>query len=235
MGRGLFTCPHGRSRGRSRSSSQRHSRELPGPERCPSPEARVIPSAPPWPGLPEPRGEWGGWGDTGQRIGWGPSGMGTHPKPSHPCMGLRTCSRGRWRPDPPAPGWQPLVPSLSSSGKRHRTGWRSRSEQPQPQPRRGWGQRQGSGTAHAWSLHLGGRPERSRTTRTAQTPGWMDRWTACRALAVYFCLARGCAAGQLGRGPLRRCPPRAAGSPASTGRWSAGSGAAPGPRAWCAG
>ncbi|XP_033924849.1 kinesin-like protein KIF12 [Melopsittacus undulatus] len=44
-----------RSRGRSRSFSYRHPlpRELPGPELCPSPEGRVIPSAPPWPGLPE--------------------------------------------------------------------------------------------------------------------------------------------------------------------------------------
>ncbi|KAM7033120.1 kinesin-like protein KIF12 [Acridotheres tristis] len=57
--------PHGhpqphqrkRSHGRSRSLSQQHPlhRELPGPERIPSPEGRVIPSAPPWPGLPEPR------------------------------------------------------------------------------------------------------------------------------------------------------------------------------------
>ncbi|XP_074969664.1 kinesin-like protein KIF12 isoform X2 [Phalacrocorax aristotelis] len=46
-----------RSQGRSMNSSQRRPlpRELPGPERCPSPEGRVIPSAPPWPGLPEPR------------------------------------------------------------------------------------------------------------------------------------------------------------------------------------
>ncbi|XP_056211019.1 kinesin-like protein KIF12 isoform X4 [Falco biarmicus] len=46
-----------RSRGRSRSSTQRHllPQEVPGPERRPSPEGRVIPSAPPWPGLPEPR------------------------------------------------------------------------------------------------------------------------------------------------------------------------------------
>ncbi|XP_065550889.1 kinesin-like protein KIF12 isoform X2 [Lathamus discolor] len=46
-----------RSRGRSRSFSHRHPlpQELPGPEHCPSPEGRVIPSAPPWPGLPEPR------------------------------------------------------------------------------------------------------------------------------------------------------------------------------------
>ncbi|XP_032563201.1 kinesin-like protein KIF12 isoform X2 [Chiroxiphia lanceolata] len=46
-----------RSQGRSRSLSQQHPlpRELPGPERGPSPEGRVIPSAPPWPGLPEPR------------------------------------------------------------------------------------------------------------------------------------------------------------------------------------
>ncbi|XP_066835972.1 kinesin-like protein KIF12 isoform X3 [Anser cygnoides] len=50
-----------RSQGRSRSSSRRHpaprdSREPPGPERWPSPERRVVPSAPPWPGpvLPEP-------------------------------------------------------------------------------------------------------------------------------------------------------------------------------------
>ncbi|XP_040388918.1 kinesin-like protein KIF12 isoform X2 [Cygnus olor] len=44
-----------RSQGRSRSSSRRHpvprdSREPPGPERWPSPERRVVPSAPPWPG-----------------------------------------------------------------------------------------------------------------------------------------------------------------------------------------
>ncbi|XP_017687981.1 PREDICTED: kinesin-like protein KIF12 isoform X3 [Lepidothrix coronata] len=46
-----------RSQGRSRSLSQQHPlpRELPGPERGPSPEGRVIPSAPPWPGLPETR------------------------------------------------------------------------------------------------------------------------------------------------------------------------------------
>ncbi|XP_048180655.1 LOW QUALITY PROTEIN: kinesin-like protein KIF12 [Corvus hawaiiensis] len=46
-----------RSRDRSRSLSQQHllHRELPGPERVPSPEGRVIPSAPPWPGLPELR------------------------------------------------------------------------------------------------------------------------------------------------------------------------------------
>ncbi|XP_056362423.1 kinesin-like protein KIF12 [Oenanthe melanoleuca] len=53
--------PHGHpqphQRKRSRSLSQQHplQRELPGPERVPSPEGRVIPSAPPWPGLPEPR------------------------------------------------------------------------------------------------------------------------------------------------------------------------------------
>ncbi|XP_023794995.1 kinesin-like protein KIF12 isoform X2 [Cyanistes caeruleus] len=51
--------PHQRKRshGRSRSLSQQHPlhQELPGPERVPSPEGRVIPSAPPWPGLPEPR------------------------------------------------------------------------------------------------------------------------------------------------------------------------------------
>ncbi|XP_050570775.1 LOW QUALITY PROTEIN: kinesin-like protein KIF12 [Cygnus atratus] len=48
--------PHqGKRQGRSRSSSRRHpvprdSREPPGPERWPSPERRVVPSAPPWPG-----------------------------------------------------------------------------------------------------------------------------------------------------------------------------------------
>ncbi|XP_032859759.2 kinesin-like protein KIF12 [Tyto alba] len=49
--------PHQGKRSRGRSSSQRHPvrRELPGSKRCPSPEGRVIPSAPPWPGLPEPR------------------------------------------------------------------------------------------------------------------------------------------------------------------------------------
>ncbi|XP_027745828.1 kinesin-like protein KIF12 isoform X3 [Empidonax traillii] len=46
-----------RSQGRSRSFSQQHPlpRELPGPDHSPNPEGRVIPSAPPWPGLPEPR------------------------------------------------------------------------------------------------------------------------------------------------------------------------------------
>ncbi|KAM6239588.1 kinesin-like protein KIF12 isoform 2-T2 [Spheniscus humboldti] len=45
-----------RSQDRSRSLSQHPlPRELPGPERCPTPEGRVIPSAPPWPGLPEPK------------------------------------------------------------------------------------------------------------------------------------------------------------------------------------
>ncbi|XP_035198739.1 LOW QUALITY PROTEIN: kinesin-like protein KIF12 [Oxyura jamaicensis] len=44
-----------RSRGRSRSSSRRHlvpraRREPPGLERWPSPERKVVPSAPPWPG-----------------------------------------------------------------------------------------------------------------------------------------------------------------------------------------
>ncbi|XP_063198560.1 LOW QUALITY PROTEIN: kinesin-like protein KIF12 [Chroicocephalus ridibundus] len=49
--------PHQGKRSRGKSSSRRNplSRELPGAERCPSPEGRVIPSAPPWPGLPEPR------------------------------------------------------------------------------------------------------------------------------------------------------------------------------------
>ncbi|XP_062448318.1 kinesin-like protein KIF12 isoform X2 [Rhea pennata] len=49
-----------RSQGRSKSSSQRHllrrkSRNQHCPERRTSPEEKVIPSAPPWPGLPEPR------------------------------------------------------------------------------------------------------------------------------------------------------------------------------------
>ncbi|XP_039245182.1 kinesin-like protein KIF12 isoform X1 [Pipra filicauda] len=57
QGKRVCSCPHGRSQGRSRSLSQQHPlpRELPGPERGPSPEGRVIPSAPPWPGLPETR------------------------------------------------------------------------------------------------------------------------------------------------------------------------------------
>uniref|UniRef100_A0A8C3N5E9 Kinesin-like protein n=1 Tax=Geospiza parvula TaxID=87175 RepID=A0A8C3N5E9_GEOPR len=68
VGEVLFMCPHGRSRGRSRSLSQQHplQRELPGPERVPSAEGRVIPSAPPWPGLPEPRGEQGSAGRAGR-------------------------------------------------------------------------------------------------------------------------------------------------------------------------
>ncbi|XP_064379357.1 kinesin-like protein KIF12 isoform X2 [Dromaius novaehollandiae] len=50
-----------RSQRRTRSSSQQHllpreSRDQRGPERRTSPEGKVIPSAPPWPGLPEPRG-----------------------------------------------------------------------------------------------------------------------------------------------------------------------------------
>ncbi|KAF4791099.1 Kinesin-like protein KIF12 [Turdus rufiventris] len=54
---GQLMPPCSRSHGRSRSLSQQHllHRELPGPERIPSPEGRVIPSAPPWPGPPEPR------------------------------------------------------------------------------------------------------------------------------------------------------------------------------------
>lgn len=79
---------------------------------------------------------------------------------------------------PPAPGWQPPAPSLSSSGKRHRTGWRSRSEQ--PQPHRGRGQQRGSGTAHAQRLYLGGRPQPSgapgsQSTRTGRMDGHTGR------------------------------------------------------------
>ncbi|XP_055573119.1 kinesin-like protein KIF12 isoform X2 [Falco cherrug] len=47
---------------------------------------------------------------------------------------------------------EPPAPSLSSSGKRHRNGWRSRSKQ----PRRGQSQQRGSGTAHAQLLYLEG-------------------------------------------------------------------------------
>ncbi|XP_051491404.1 kinesin-like protein KIF12 isoform X2 [Apus apus] len=49
--------PHQGKRSWGRGLSQWHPlpRELPGPEHCFSPEGRVIPSAPPWPGLPEPR------------------------------------------------------------------------------------------------------------------------------------------------------------------------------------
>lgn len=100
-GQGLFTCLHGRSRDRSRSLSQHPlPRELPGPEHCPTPEGRVIPSAPPWPGLPEPKGEQGGRGKPGKCFEWGPSGLGTRPEPSRSCMGLWTWSRRHWRPDP---------------------------------------------------------------------------------------------------------------------------------------
>ncbi|KAM6118587.1 LOW QUALITY PROTEIN: kinesin-like protein KIF12 [Phoenicopterus ruber ruber] len=136
-----------RSRGRSRSSSQRHPlpRELPGPERCPSPEGRVIPSAPPWPGLLEPRGEQGGGGgrpgsaSNGVPRGWAPT-----PGPAAHARGCGPDPEGAGDLTPLAPGWQPPAPSLSSSGKRHQTGWQSRSEQ--PQPRRGRGQEQGSRT-----------------------------------------------------------------------------------------
>ncbi|KAM9272461.1 LOW QUALITY PROTEIN: kinesin-like protein KIF12 [Morus bassanus] len=144
-----------RSRGRSRNSSQRHPlpRELPGPERCPSPEGRVIPSAPPWPGLPEPRGEQGGWGDTGHQMGvpcsWAPI-----LSPATHAWGCGPDAGDTGDLTPLAAGGQPPAPSLSSSGKRHWTGWRSRSEQLQPQPRRGQGQQWGSGTAHA-RLYLG--------------------------------------------------------------------------------
>ncbi|XP_076210800.1 kinesin-like protein KIF12 isoform X2 [Aptenodytes patagonicus] len=80
-----------RSRDRSRSLSQHPlPRELPGPERCPTPEGRVIPSAPPWPGLLEPKGEQGGRGKPGKCFKWGPSGLGTRPEPSRSCMGLWT-------------------------------------------------------------------------------------------------------------------------------------------------
>ncbi|XP_009276570.2 PREDICTED: kinesin-like protein KIF12 [Aptenodytes forsteri] len=80
-----------RSRDRSRSLSQHPlPRELPGPERCPTPEGRVIPSAPPWPGLLEPKGEQGGRGKPGKCFEWGPSGLGTRPEPSRSCMGLWT-------------------------------------------------------------------------------------------------------------------------------------------------
>lgn len=53
---------HGRSWGRSRSSSRWHA--VPRDSREPSPERRVEPSAPPWPGpgLLEPGGERGGTG-----------------------------------------------------------------------------------------------------------------------------------------------------------------------------
>ncbi|XP_074888787.1 kinesin-like protein KIF12 isoform X3 [Buteo buteo] len=168
-----------RSRGRSRSSSQRHPlpRELPGPERRSSPEGRIIPSAPPWPGSPEPRGEQGSGGRPGSASDGVPPGWAPSRSPAAHAWG---CG-----PDPGdagdltllAPGWQPPAPSLSSSGKKHRSGWRSRSED--PQPRREPGQQQGSGTADAQLLYLGGQPQLSgargsRTTRTAQTTGRMD-------------------------------------------------------------
>ncbi|KAM9176802.1 LOW QUALITY PROTEIN: kinesin-like protein KIF12, partial [Mergus octosetaceus] len=113
-----------RSWGRSRSSSRRHlvprdSREPPGPERWPSPERKVKPSAPPWPGpgLLEPGGERGG---TGRPRGLAPAPWGCGPDPGAGDLTLV------------APGCQPPEPSLCRSGKRPWGGWRSRSEPPQP-------------------------------------------------------------------------------------------------------
>lgn len=194
-------CPHSRSRGKSRSLSQQHQlpRELLGPAQCPSPEGRVIPSAPPWPGFSEPRGEEG----SGGRPQMGSLRDG-HPSPTQLLVhGAVDLILGDLIPL--APGWQPPAPSLSSSGKRHWTGWPSISEQ----PCHGRGQQRGPGTAHAQFLHLGGQTQPlgtqgSQTTRTAQTMGWMNGQTdgspACTALTVYFWLARSCAAGRCGGG-----------------------------------
>ncbi|KAM6315545.1 LOW QUALITY PROTEIN: kinesin-like protein KIF12 [Podargus strigoides] len=138
-----------RSRGRSRSLSQQHSlpREQPGPKRCPSPQGRVVPSAPPWPGLPEPRGEQGSTGRPGSASDGVPQGWASILSPSTHAWGCGPDPGGAGDLTLSVPGRQPPAPSLSSSGKRHWTGWRSRSEQPQPHHRRGQEQ-QGSGTAH---------------------------------------------------------------------------------------
>uniref|UniRef100_A0A8C4UR93 Kinesin-like protein n=1 Tax=Falco tinnunculus TaxID=100819 RepID=A0A8C4UR93_FALTI len=143
-----------RSRGRSRSSTQRHllPQELPGPERRPSPEGRVIPSAPPWPGLPEPRGEQGRGGRPGSASAGVPWRWAPIPSPAAHAWGCGPEPGGARDLTPLAPGWQPPAPSLSSSGKRHRNGWRSRSKH----PCRGQSQQRGSGTAHTQLLYLEG-------------------------------------------------------------------------------
>lgn len=78
----------------------------------------------------------------------------------------------------------------------------------------------------------------ARTAQTmAQTVGWMDGQTELSSLRgshSLFLSSWGCAAGG-SRDPIRCSPPWAGGSPASTGRWSGDSAAAPGPRACCAG
>uniref|UniRef100_A0A674G928 Kinesin-like protein n=1 Tax=Taeniopygia guttata TaxID=59729 RepID=A0A674G928_TAEGU len=104
---------------------------------------------------------------------------------------LREGSSLQHRPGQGCQSPELLAPSLSSSGKRHWTGWQSRSELPQAQ--HGWGQRQGSGTDQGDKQSLRGMgPWTARTAQTtAQTVGWMDRQSspACMALTVYFCLA----------------------------------------------
>lgn len=159
--------PHGRSLGRSRSLSRRHT--VPRDSREPSPERRVEPSAPPWPGpgLLEPGGERGGTGRA--------SGSGTCP------IGLRARSWGAVDLTLVAPGCQPLEPSLCRSGKRPWGGWRSRSEQPQPH----WSRDQQRGPrtlqpAPAW-LQPGAQPQppgaqqTTRTTRPTGGPSHPDR------------------------------------------------------------
>ncbi|KAM9257291.1 LOW QUALITY PROTEIN: kinesin-like protein KIF12 [Cariama cristata] len=164
-----------RSQGRSRSSSQRH--PLPR-ERCPSPEGRVIPSAPPWPGLPEPRGEQGSGGRPGSALDGVPRGWAPIPSPAAHAWGCGPDPRGAGDLTPLTPGWQPPAPSLFSSGKKHWTGWRSRSEE----PCHGRGQHRGSGTTHAVIIPGGtttalGGTEISDYKDCADhgTDGWTDR------------------------------------------------------------
>lgn len=180
-------CPHGRSRGRSRSLSQQHllHRELPGPERVPSPEGRVIPSAPPWPGLPEPRGEQGSGGRPGRILDGHPS---LH---SHSHVGLWTDPGGdgdltlllppgscRHRPSPPVGRGTGLAGRADLSCHRHTTDGASIRDLAQTE-----GTTTTFGDMGSW------------TARTAQTTarrvGWMDRQSspACMPLTVYFCLA----------------------------------------------
>lgn len=162
---------------------------------------------------------------------------------THPCTATHTCTvggcaliLGRWRPDPAAPRWQLLAPSLSSSGKRHWTGWQSRSELPQAQ--HGRGQHQGSGTDQGDKQSPQGHGTLDCKDCTNHgADGWMDGQTELSSLHgshSLFLSSWGCAPGS-SKDPIRCSPPRAGGSPASTGRWSGGSAAAPGPRAWCAG
>lgn len=98
--------PHNRSQGRSWCSLRQHTAPRDSQEATGT-DGRVVPSAPPWPGPPEPRGE--------------------------QCHGVRLCGAASptpacCTPDPTAPASQLLDPSLCCSGKRPQSGWRSKSE-----------------------------------------------------------------------------------------------------------